>query len=497
MQTSFILFLLVSITASFLDASNDSTCRKDGTLIFSDGVFSVSSEALFLLSKHCYVVRAWFCHQDAMVPLNDFDSGAFTAVLQLVDKKKELVDIYNNNDFDENIGLTSFNPNDIRKIIGLFYHLGCSTSVLEFPTLETLEKIESCAEKTKTVPKMPLNVFNIISFLVQCEEWIDIKTSLAFRVFNEISDEKLEDWLENKFDDFYEFPTTNTLMLERGDLSVFDTELLLWKIKKKSIKALHLHNCLINVDFAQKLNSVRIEYLEYFGFTVDGSLLESINLLLSKYLVMDLRLAEVGEKVTSIFRNLDGLSFLFIKNNKLEDLMIENLDNSLSKTESLELLDLSQNRLTGERFGKGLQLCRSLRYLILDSNPITHNGLKNIAKLLKDNLSVQQLSLKNCRLDYESAKILGSLVSESKSLEVLSIEDNQIGENGLLVLLNQLKGHESIQKILVRNNKIDFNGSSSLARKIRSMKNVSVFGLRNEESSMSISSRSKFKIPRK
>lgn len=127
---------------------------------------------------------------------------------------------------------------------------------------------------------------------------------------------------------------------------------------------------------------------------------------------------------------------------------LELLDNNIGPRGALAL---------GTSLSKGNNL--SLLTLKLDYNgTLGSEGLSNLCRGLRTNISMKQLHLQYCKIDEEGGRYLGEVLSSSKSaLELLNIGGNKLGGKGLRYLCAGILENQRLEKLLINDNYIDEN----------------------------------------
>ena len=99
----------------------------------------------------------------------------------------------------------------------------------------------------------------------------------------------------------------------------------------------------------------------------------------------------------------------------------------------------------------------SLLTLRLDYNPLMgYEGVINLARGLRTNMTLKQLHLTFCLLPPEAGEPLAEILSNAKSgLEVLSLSGNRLGGKGLLALCHGLMVNTKLIELKLADNMID------------------------------------------
>ncbi|XP_016058498.1 PREDICTED: leucine-rich repeat-containing protein 34 [Miniopterus natalensis] len=103
-----------------------------------------------------------------------------------------------------------------------------------------------------------------------------------------------------------------------------------------------------------------------------------------------------------------------------------------------------------------LYLNKSLRYLDVSCNKITHDGMAFLAGVLKSNTTLEVIDLSFNRIENAGAKNLSeTLTSHNRSLKALSVVSNSIQGEGLVALSQSMKTNPTLCNIYIWGNKFD------------------------------------------
>ncbi|VDK49177.1 unnamed protein product [Anisakis simplex] len=195
-------------------------------------------------------------------------------------------------------------------------------------------------------------------------------------------------------------------------------------------------NCLTKIPAQNLRNCVRLMYVDLSENKItDIANFEVMNLPMLKELRIN------GNKLKSIspmaFMNVPQLQYLYLKNNLLESLESSRLFQVLKQ---LEVLDLSENRLTKIPSSKELSNIRQIR---LDSNRITDIGTLSFSS----NSRLQLISVQNNRITSIARNSFDAL----EQLSILLLANNTIKtlERGML------DGMKNLQQLNLRNNSLN------------------------------------------
>ena len=108
-----------------------------------------------------------------------------------------------------------------------------------------------------------------------------------------------------------------------------------------------------------------------------------------------------------------------------------------------------------------LQTNKTLRKLYIPSNPLADIGASFIAKSLKLNDTLTDLSLENCDITLRETDILNS------TLKVLRVGENPLGDKGVGRLAELLKHNQSLRRLLINKCGVTDIGMVSLADALR------------------------------
>ena len=127
----------------------------------------------------------------------------------------------------------------------------------------------------------------------------------------------------------------------------------------------------------------------------------------------------------------------------------------------LELLDNNIGHRGALALGTSLSQGNNLSLLTLKldyNSTFGTEGLKNLCRGLRTNISMKQLHVMYCKIDEEGGKYLAEVLGSSKSaLELLNVGGNKLGGKGLSYLCSGLIENQRLEKLQLNDNYIDEN----------------------------------------
>ena len=130
--------------------------------------------------------------------------------------------------------------------------------------------------------------------------------------------------------------------------------------------------------------------------------------------------------------------------------------------ECVEMLADGVNFISSE----GLKDVRISTLHILNDN-ITEKGAITLAKLLKGNMTLQQLTVRGNSIGEGGATALAEMLKENRTLQQLDVSHNSIGEGGVTALAEMLKENGTLQQLNVSVNSIGDEGATALAEMLK------------------------------
>ena len=232
------------------------------------------------------------------------------------------------------------------------------------------------------------------------------------------------------------------LYLSRNDLRSSATVILQALKGKSKLKILYLHNNNMTGRVAEDLANVikNNSYLEKLG-------LENNNL---------------GPSATVILQALKEncqIKMLNLNKNNMTGQVAEDLANVIKNNPSLEELYLSKNdlRLSATVILQALKENSQLKVLDSDGNNMTGQVAEDLANVIKNNPSLEELHLSENDLRSSATVILQAL-KENSQLKVLNLNSNNMTRQVAEDLANVIKNNPSVEELYLSKNDL---GSSA------------------------------------
>ncbi|CAF3075217.1 unnamed protein product [Rotaria sp. Silwood2] len=167
-------------------------------------------------------------------------------------------------------------------------------------------------------------------------------------------------------------------------------------------------------------------------------------------------------------------SMLWLMNNNITSQGILNLASTLRNNPTLEGLSLCDNGINDiDVFNLARALSHSnsrLNRLALTSNNITDEGVKHLAEMLKLNISLTQLWLGFNKISDQGVKILTeALAHHNKTLYVLSLSwNNQVTDSSVDFFINMFEHNQTLRTVCL----VNCNLSETSKLKLRNATNL-------------------------
>lgn len=117
--------------------------------------------------------------------------------------------------------------------------------------------------------------------------------------------------------------------------------------------------------------------------------------------------------------------------------------NAVLKEVSLSSCDVDDE--TCVALAEALESNTTLKYLVLDRNPIGDVGCEALATMLQKNRTIVNLSLERCRFGDKGVRALAAAVETNDTITSLSLEGSDFTITGCLAIINALKRNKSIR----------------------------------------------------
>lgn len=152
---------------------------------------------------------------------------------------------------------------------------------------------------------------------------------------------------------------------------------------------------------------------------------------------------------------------------------------ALRMNKNVHTLNLSQNNLGdvgAKHVAYMLQNC-GIKHLNLDYNDIKADGVEKIADSLRDNRTLESLSLVDNLAKDKGAQALARMIEHNKKVKHLNLTNNDIREAGAEHLASCIQSNRTIETLILTKNKIGLDGLEAIAAALEtneSLKSVDV-----------------------
>ena len=195
------------------------------------------------------------------------------------------------------------------------------------------------------------------------------------------------------------------------------------------------------------------------------------------------------EGAVRIFRTLKSnygyLKKLILANNGITKSAADEIRVALTTNKTLEVLDLSHNKLQSTGIVEIMYSLnkdnKTLKDLNVESNDITDSATGKIAATLANNMSLEQLNLSGNSLKTKGAiRILGAL-EINKTLKMLSMRDCDITytEQAGDYIKNALACNSGLEKLLLCKNRLQTSGAIRIMQSLQKNSTLKVINLWN------------------
>jgi Ran GTPase-activating protein (RanGAP) involved in mRNA processing and transport len=189
-------------------------------------------------------------------------------------------------------------------------------------------------------------------------------------------------------------------------------------------------------------------------------------------------LSDYTDFVANINTDLKFFLIEFIKNETIQSLMINNIDESqaqifaeeLNKKPNLTTLYINYtqtNAFYSEgaiAIAKALETNGTLTTLFIVGNRIGDIGAIAIAKALEINGTLTTLYISGNNINVEGANAIAKALETNTTLTMLNINSNNIGDAGAIEIAKALETNKTLSKLYTANNNIGNAGAIELVK---------------------------------
>ena len=233
---------------------------------------------------------------------------------------------------------------------------------------------------------------------------------------------------------------------------------ILEALKEKSVlKILNLNSNLMTEEVVEDLEAVIINNRSLEQLCIEGN-----------------RLGLSAVMILQALQEHSRLKVLNLSDNNLTAYVAENLATIIKNNSSLEELYLSNNGLktSAAVILKALKEKSVLKILNLNSNLMTEEVAEDLAAVIRNNRSLEQLCIEGNRLGLSAVIILQALQEHSR-LKVLNLSDNNLTAYVAENLATIIKNNSSLEELYLSNNGL----KTSAAVILKALKEKSVLEL--------------------
>lgn len=189
----------------------------------------------------------------------------------------------------------------------------------------------------------------------------------------------------------------------------------------------------------------------------------------------------IAKTFSEVLTNNETLTSLNIGLNTINSEGIKLLSHALRKNTHIQILGLGRNKIYLDRVAANrnklefnisimieairdiLKFNASIVELNLDGLPIEVKDME-FCMALKENKTLETLSLSATKLDPESGKALGEVLQVNKTLTDLSLSYNQIGDLGAIAIATALENNRVLTYVNLEDNNITQKGQNALIK---------------------------------
>lgn len=188
----------------------------------------------------------------------------------------------------------------------------------------------------------------------------------------------------------------------------------------------------------------------------------------------------IGEKAAEglrlVLEKNKHIQFMDLSGNKMGSAEVTTLSLGLMVNWGIEILDLSFNpkmRLSGiQAVTKALKHHPTLCNFYFMGNQLQDEGTKSISDLLIHNTKITSLNVSGNNMKASGGQSIASALEQNKSIQKLDISSNPIGNEGIISLANVIQNHVSIQYLFLKSTAIAVKGALILASALEKNKTL-------------------------
>ena len=191
------------------------------------------------------------------------------------------------------------------------------------------------------------------------------------------------------------------------------------------------------------------------------------------------------ENIKGLFGYLkqnDSIKRLYLDHNNITSASGYYMADSFKKNKTIEILDLSYNKLNESGFDAFLNILQNdnttLKDLSISFNQLVSQDFKSLSKYLNSNPSLKKLDISGNKLGPQDANDIGVTFKKLTNLEELKLNQCGINDESITQLFNFFN-ESSIQHLEIDSNDLGMTGPMAVMKKIQINNKIKYFSYKN------------------
>lgn len=164
---------------------------------------------------------------------------------------------------------------------------------------------------------------------------------------------------------------------------------------------------------------------------------------------------------------------------RLDKAQIKEIAERLVNAPWLKKLDLSDSNIEFDSIRLFIESFIVKTSIGLARNGLGSEGVKALAKVLKENQTIISIDISGNNIGSEGAKALANILKENQTLTSIELRNNNIGHEGIKAIAEALKANQTITSIDLSWNHMDLEDIKTLAEALKVNKTVTSINLEN------------------
>ena len=245
-----------------------------------------------------------------------------------------------------------------------------------------------------------------------------------------------------------------------GEVSV--EEILTVIDKNMTVQSLNISDNNFNDDDAEKIAKILCNntVLQELDFSNNNKITTKGAIAIGELLRSSVTLKHLKLSWNNHFIDTNHSKVSFSQKN-LKDIDVQIISKILCKSQTITILDLSQNRISVngvESISNCIKINKLLKEIDLSRNKIGDISLKNMAAVLQANKTLRKLNISCNNVSDDGTVAISKCLENNSTLQELNLSHNEVSDSGIINIIKALLVNKSLQILDISHNNISDKG---------------------------------------